>query len=58
MFGSSMDEVIWPWQSTWFGFYGDGTSEMLDMTQRKEFEQSGMKKLFDEGKVVRIDSKH
>jgi hypothetical protein len=32
MFGSPVDEVIWPWQSTWFGFYDDGTSNMLDMT--------------------------
>ncbi|CAL5984928.1 Palmitoyl-protein_thioesterase [Hexamita inflata] len=55
LFGSEHDGIIQPWQSSWFGFWKEGTDSIIEpMEKRSVYENDlfGLKTMNEEGRIV------
>ncbi|GKT29892.1 Lysosomal thioesterase PPT2 like protein [Aduncisulcus paluster] len=57
MFGSPNDGVISPYQSTWYGYFKEGTlDEYVNADETDAWENLGLRELYEAGKLEFVDS--
>jgi len=58
LFGSVKDGTIQPWQSAWFSQFEGNDTNVVDMENRRDFDQDlfGLKTMLNENRMVTIES--